>query len=82
MIISSKYFLFIIIKLKGYGLQKNEQMVDRILMECVKYSVKPDIILFNGAIDAYIRYIYFFALLFSRTILLPYITDLIQERVT
>ena len=40
----------------GYGLQQNEQMVDRILLECLKFSVKPDLILFNSAIDAYIRY--------------------------
>lgn len=32
-------------------------MVDRILLECLKYAIKPDIILFNGAIDAYIRYV-------------------------
>jgi hypothetical protein len=31
-------------------------MVDRILLECLKFSVKPDLILFNSAIDAYIRY--------------------------
>jgi hypothetical protein len=30
-------------------------MVDRILLECLKYAIQPDIILFNGAIDAYIR---------------------------
>ena len=45
-------FLF---SLLGYALQRNEQMVDRILLECVKYKIIPDIVLFNGAIDAYIR---------------------------
>jgi hypothetical protein len=41
--------------LLGYALQKNEQMLDRMLLECVKYKIRPDLILFNGAIDAYIR---------------------------
>ena len=33
-------------------------MVDRVLQDCVKYSVQPDIVLLNGAVDAYVRYGY------------------------
>ena len=42
----------------GYGLQRNEQMVDRVLQDCVKYSVQSDIVLLNGATYEYVRYNY------------------------
>ena len=41
-----------------YGLQRNEQMVDRLLQDCVKYSVQPDIVLLNGAKYEHVRYGY------------------------
>jgi hypothetical protein len=40
---------------KGFGMQRNEQMVDRVLMDCGAAGVMGDTILFNSAIDAYIR---------------------------
>ena len=50
-------------------------------MECVKYSVKPDIILFNGAIDAYIRYVYFSTWLYFRIMFLAYVIEVIYLRI-
>ena len=42
----------------GYGLQRNEPMIDRVLQDCVKYSVQPDMVLLNGAMYEYVRYYY------------------------
>ena len=41
--------------LKGFGLQRNEQMVDRLLIDGGNNNLISDVILFNTAIDAYIR---------------------------
>jgi pentatricopeptide repeat protein len=43
------------ILISGYGRQKNEDMIDGMLRECIKYKVKADLVLFNSALDAYIR---------------------------
>ena len=51
-------FLIPHILMAGYELQRNEPMIDRVLQDCVKYSVQPDMVLLNGAIDAYVRYYY------------------------
>ena len=41
--------------MKGFGLQRNEQMVDRLLIDGGNNNLISDVILFNTAIDAYIR---------------------------
>ena len=41
--------------MKGFGLQRNEQMVDRLLIDGGNNNLIADVILFNTAIDAYIR---------------------------
>lgn len=40
---------------KGFGVQRNDQMVDRLLVDCRDNNIPSDVILFNTAIDAYIR---------------------------
>lgn len=53
---------FILLISAGYGKLRNLQMVDQILIWCDVHQVEPDIVLFNSAMDAYIRYT--FALFF------------------
>ena len=43
--------------LKGFGKQKNEEMLDNLLIECSTLNIKADVVLLNTAIDAYIRYV-------------------------
>jgi pentatricopeptide repeat protein len=41
--------------LKGYGKQNNEAMITKTLHTCYSGRVTPDTVLFNSALDAYIR---------------------------
>eukprot|EP01038_Epipyxis_sp_PR26KG_P009208 gene9208-12418_t len=41
--------------LKGYGRQRNDLMIDNILLAAYENKITPDIIMLNAAMDAYIR---------------------------
>jgi hypothetical protein len=41
--------------LKGYGRQTNHGMIDVVLNKCYIYSIKPDVVMLNSAMDAYIE---------------------------